>query len=263
MDVREKTTLIQLLLQVLTKETDNDTKCMVIILITRLITLPTQSSRILLEEFYKQVKDTTRPEHAISEVLTYFLTQLRESKSTKVKHQLYRGITKLLLVRELDWKRSSNIAALLVNLTNFAVSELADTHHLVRAASIELLSVLSSVLFQVNDHKRKQDMEAQRNSDPRSSQDGQSKSPQMEPTPTNAANALNRIEIQRIVSNYVVDSDQRVRKVSGVWDIAVVAVHYRLIVCIAECAGSASSHEALRLPTRHLIVQTWCASSKG
>ncbi|GAB5592096.1 hypothetical protein Unana1_06996 [Umbelopsis nana] len=205
MDVREKTTLIQLLLQVLTKETDNDTKCMVIILITRLITLPTQSSRILLEEFYKQ---------------------LRESKSTKVKHQLYRGITKLLLVRELDWKRSSDIAALLVNLTNFAVSELADTHHLVRAASIELLSVLSSVLFQVNDHKRKQDMEAQRNSDPRSSQDGQSKSPQTEPTPTNAANALNRIEIQRIVSNYVVDSDQRVRK-----SALGALVHMRLCGC--------------------------------
>lgn len=213
MDVKEKTLIMQRLLYRLASENDHDTKCMVVILITRLATLPTQNSRHVFEEFVEQVKDEMAWQCWVEMLQMWlanvFIWQLRQSKSTKVKHQLYRGITKLLLVRELGWKRSPEIGTLLVDLSNFAVSELADTHHLIRAASIQALSVLSSVLFQVSQYKRECEIEVEKEQFySRSSQ-----SSKIESTSTTAANALDRIEIQRIISNYVVDSDQRVRKV--------------------------------------------------
>jgi uncharacterized membrane protein (DUF2068 family) len=106
----------------------------------------------------------------------------------------------VLLMREIDWHRSAHLANLLIELSNFAVSELADTHHLIRATSIQLLSVLSSILYQISQYKRIHELASS----------SQSTTSDTQPT---ATQFLDRIEIQRIISNYVVDSDQRVRKV--------------------------------------------------
>ncbi|CAO3663696.1 unnamed protein product [Umbelopsis ramanniana] len=178
MEIKEKTDMMKTMIDRLINETDHDIKCMVIILITRLSNIPTIQVGIILEELYNQ---------------------LRHSKSTKVRHQLYRGVTKVLLVREIDWHRSAHLANLLIELSNFAVSELADTHHLIRATSIQLLSVLSSMLYQISQYKRIHEL----------SSFSQSTTSDTQPT---ATQFLDRIEIQRIISNFVVDSDQRVRK---------------------------------------------------
>lgn len=125
-----------------------------------------------------------------------------------MKSQVYRGITKLLLVRELNWRHSAQVSLSLSNLCKFAIFELADTHHLIRAASIRLLSVLSSILHQVHQYKKERNTRDEEQN-VRSRSEAQAKSGA---SPSDGQH-LDIIEIQRIISHYVVDSDQRVRKV--------------------------------------------------
>jgi hypothetical protein len=125
-----------------------------------------------------------------------------------VKSQVYRGLTKLLLVRGLNWRQSAQIALSLSNLCKFAIFELADTHHLIRAASIRLLSVLSSILHQVHQYEKERITKDEK-------QNVRSRSEPKAKTEISSSEDqhLDIIEVQRIISHYVVDSDQRVRKV--------------------------------------------------
>ncbi|KAG2182099.1 hypothetical protein INT43_007026 [Umbelopsis isabellina] len=200
MTMGEKTSAMKSLLKRVGVEIDNDTKCMIITLITKLITIPTQSSK---------------------EIFDAFIEQLHVSKSTKVKSQVYRGITKLLLVRELNWKQSSQVSLSLSNLCKFTIFELADTHHLIRAASIRLLSVLSSILHQVHQYEKERNTKGEKQS-VRSRSESQGKTGG---SPSDGQ-PLDIIEIQRIISHYVVDSDQRVRK-----SALEALVHMRLCGC--------------------------------
>ncbi|KAM3585956.1 hypothetical protein VKS41_002490 [Umbelopsis sp. WA50703] len=200
MNMSEKTAAMKLLLKRVGVEADNDTKCMIVTLITKLITIPTQSSQ---------------------EIFDAFVEQLHISKSTKVKSQVYRGLTKLLLVRGLNWRQSAQIALSLSNLCKFAIFELADTHHLIRAASIRLLSVLSSILHQVHQYEKERITKDEK-------QNVRSRSEPKAKTEISSSEDqhLDIIEVQRIISHYVVDSDQRVRK-----SALEALVHMRLCGC--------------------------------
>jgi hypothetical protein len=55
MNMSEKTTAMKLLLKRVGVEADNDTKCMIVTLITKLITIPTQSSQEIFDAFVEQV----------------------------------------------------------------------------------------------------------------------------------------------------------------------------------------------------------------
>jgi hypothetical protein len=55
MTIREKTAVMKALMKRAGAEVDNDIRCMMIILITKLITIPTQSIYAVFEDFIQQV----------------------------------------------------------------------------------------------------------------------------------------------------------------------------------------------------------------
>lgn len=142
---------------------------------------------------------------------------------------MYRGITKLLLARELNWRKSAQVSMSLSSLCKFTIFELADTHHLIRAASIRLLSVLSCILHQVHQYEREQRNTKDENKNVRSRSEPQGKTGV---SPSDGQH-LDIIEVQRIISHYVVDSDQRVRKVIS--RKAMAAYGHENIIFIILC----------------------------